>query len=153
MKGYKMFVSSYNIYTPPKHTNKAQESATYTKEDRNDYKSSFSQEMQKAAASSKQLPINYISNYKALNNQQLLQQQSQLTQEYSKTKFSKINKINNAQKAYSENTTSFSFIQKPKIALTQEIRQLKHIVPTPALKQKFISTYIANDNYYKVTAA
>ena len=149
-----MFVSSYNIYTPPKQTNKTHESTASQKEQNSAYKETFSKEVQKSVPpSSVKIPINYISNYKILNNQQLLQQQGVITKNYAQTKFLKINKINHAQKAYMENTKRFSFTQKPQIPLIQEIKQLKEVHPSSALKQKFIGTYIANDNYYKVTAA
>jgi len=150
-----MFVSSYNTYIAHKPSIKTQENMQ--KENGENSSSSekklFSNELEKVVSSSVKIPLNYISNYKSLHNQQLLQQQNELKKEYSKTKFSKINKINNAQSAYSENSKLFSLLQKPKIALTQEVKQPKNIQQNSILKQKFINTYIANDNYYKVTAA
>lgn len=150
-----MFVSSYNTYIAHKPSLKSQES-TQTQDERNssaDKTKLFSNELEKVVSSSVKIPLNYISSYKSLHNHQLLQQQNELKKEYSKTKFEKINKITNAQNAYSENSKLFPLLQKPKIALVQEVKQPKNLQQNSALKQKFINTYIANDNYYKVTAA
>jgi hypothetical protein len=150
-----MFVSSYNTYLAHKPSIKTQEN-TQKKEDTNPFSSEkqlFSSALEKVVTSSVKIPLNYISNYKSLNNKQLLQQQNQLNKDYSKIKFSKINKMKSAQNAYSENSKLFSFLQKPKIALEQEPKIPQNIKQSSTIKQRFINTYIANDNYYKVTAA
>ncbi len=149
-----MFVSSYNTYIAHKPSTKI-EGSTQKENEKNSSSSEkelFSTELEKVASSTK-IPLNYISRYKSLNNQQLLQQQNERNKDYSKTKFEKINKITTAQNAYSENSKLFPLLQKPKIALAQEVKQPKNIQQNNVLKQKFINTYIANDNYYKVTAA
>ncbi|WP_457748410.1 hypothetical protein [Sulfurimonas sp.] len=150
-----MFVSSYNTYTTQKPSIKRQEN-TQTQDTKASSSSSqkpFSTEIEEHVSSTVKIPLNYISSYKVLNNQQLLQQQNELKKEYSKTKFTKINKITSAQNAYNENSKLFSLLQKPKTALVQEVKQPKNIEQNSALKQKFINTYIANDNYYRITAA
>ncbi len=153
-----MFVSSYNTYIAQKPSLKREEN-TQIKGEKGSFSEQkpFSDELDKVVSSSVKIPLNYISNYKTLNNQQQLQQQLQqqdeLHKNYAKTKFAKINKINNAQNAYSENSKLFSFLQKPKTALVQESKQPQNLQKNSALKQKYINTYIANDNYYKVTAA
>ncbi|QOP43034.1 hypothetical protein FJR45_03325 [Sulfurimonas sediminis] len=149
-----MFVSSYNTYIPNKHTSQIDK---HTQNARDTFSQEqeklFSKNLEKVVASSVKIPLNYISNYKSLHNQQLLQQQNAFKKEYAKTKFEKINKISSAQNAYSENSHYFSLLQKPKTALTQEVKQPENIQQNTLLKQKFINTYIANDNYYRVTAA
>ena len=149
-----MFVASYNTYITDKQPSKiAKSTQNENEKNSSSQNKSFSLQLEKIVPSSTNIPINYISNYKSLHNQQLLQQQNEPKKEYSKTKFEKINKINSAQNAYSENAKLFPLLQKPKIALIQEIKKPKNIQHNTLLKQKFINTYIANDNYYKVTAA
>ena len=149
-----MFVSSYNTYITHKPSLKrSQNTQTQEEKSSSGNKKSFSNELEKVIASSVKLPLNYISNYKALHNQQLLQQQNEFKKEYAKTKFAKINKMSSAQNAYSENSKLFPLLQKPKIALIQEVKKPENIDHNTLLKQKFINTYIANDNYYKITAA
>lgn len=149
-----MFVSSYNTYIAQKPSLKRPEN-TQTQEQKSSLsdKKLFSNELEKVVSSSVKIPLNYISSYKSLHNQQLLQQQNEFKKEYSKTKFEKINRISSAQNAYSENSKLFPLLQKPKTALIQEIKKPENIKHNTLLKQKFINTYIANDNYYKVTAA
>jgi len=149
-----MFVSSYNTYLAQKPSTKIEEnSQRENKRDFSTEKKPFTTQLQKVVSSSVKIPLNYISNYKSLHNQQLLQQQNNLNKEYSKTKFSKINKMTQAQNAYSENSKIFPLLQKPKIALVEEPKISKKLEQNSAIKQKFINTYIANDNYYKITAA
>ena len=112
----------------------------------------FSKQLEKVVASSVKIPLNYISNYKTLNNKQLLQQQSENAKNYSQTKFSKINKMNNAQSAYSGSVKLFSLLPKPKIALIQTPKQPQNLQQNSAIKAKIVNTYIENDNYYKITA-
>lgn len=149
-----MFVSSYNTYITHKSSSKAERSTQKESNKTSSFSAtkSFATKAEKTLNST-EIPLNYISSYKSLHNQQLLQQQNEHNKEYSKTKFDKINKITTAQSAYSENSKLFSLLQKPKTALTQEVNQPKNIQQSSALKQKFINTYIENDNYYKVTAA
>ena len=149
-----MFVSSYNTYLTQKPSTKIEENAQ--KKATKGFltqKQPFATQLQKGVSASIKIPINYISNYKSLHNQQLLQQQNSLNEEYSKTKFSKINKMTKAENAYNENLQLCSLLQKPKIALVAEPRISKKLEQNNAIKQKFINTYIANDNYYKITAA
>jgi len=149
-----MFVSSYNTYLTQKPSTKIEEN-TQKKATKGflTQKQPFATQLQKEVSASIKIPINYISNYKSLYNQQLLQQQNSLNKEYSKIKFSKINKMTKAENAYNENLQLFSLLQKPKIALVAEPRISKKLEQNNAIKQKFINTYIANDNYYKITAA
>ncbi len=149
-----MFVSSYNTYIPQKTTHKPQES-TQEKNERafqaGDSKL-FSKQLDKVVTSSLKMPVNYISNYKSLHNHQLLEQQNQSKKNYSQTKFSKINTMQSAQSAYSQNSQLFSLLPKPKIALADTIKLPKNLQQNSAFKSKIVNTYIENDNYYKITA-
>ena len=140
----KMFVSSYNTYinTYRTETNKHQNK-----------EGSFSLKKGKtvltdlpAKYEEVRLPFNYISHLKVLRNQQKLQEQTQQSQ---KTKFAKVTTLKNAQVAYSENSTMFALLKKPKVPLGR----IHSSLPSNAgIKQNALNTYIANDNYYKVTA-
>ena len=156
-----MFVSSYKTYvntTATQRVQKEREDSSKTKS------SSFENRLNKinsetpnsVQAAKAQLPVNYISNYKSLNNQQKLQQET--AQDFSKTKFTKISTVNSAQIAYTNNSKIFSFYREPKVTLDQTPKLDKKL-STEALKgqektlrHQMINTYIANENYYKITA-
>ena len=144
-KGEAVFVSSYNTYIVP--------SPTDTKKTPKESKTLFTPNTQQTSASELagkenlvKLPVNFISDYKVLNNQQKLHQQ---TQQFAQKKFIKINTLQTAQIAYKANESLFSLIQKPKVALAKPDTKLPD---SPSLKIKVINTYIENDNYYKITA-
>jgi len=141
-----MFVSSYNTYLSASHveTNKRQNRAedfTLKKESKQSTTA-----FEKVAAEQK-LPVSYISAFKVLRNQQKLHEQVQ--QQTQKSKFTKVNVLQNAQSAYKENSVIFSFIKKPKVPLSGVQTKLPTNFST---KLKALNTYIENDNYYKVTA-
>ena len=149
-----MFVSSYNTYIPQKTTHKPQESVQENNE--REFKPGdsklFSKQLDKVITSSVKIPLNYISNYKSLHNQQLLEQQSKSSKNYAQTKYAKINTMKSAQSAYKDGSQLFSLLPKPKIALMEVIKQPKNLQQNSALKSKIVNTYIENDNYYKITA-
>ncbi len=139
-----MFVSSYNTYLSASHveTNRSQKK-----------EGSFSLKKEKTAPTDLpakfaevKLPVSYISQFKVLRNQQKLQEQTQQSQ---KTKFTKVTTLKNAQVAYSENSTMFPRLRKPKVPLGHV---QSSFVSNASIKQNALNTYIANDNYYKVTA-
>ena len=139
-----MFVSSYNTYINPSHieSKKAQNREgkfSFKKEE------TTSTDLPEKFAEAK-LPISYISDLKVLRNQQRLQEQTQQPQ---KTKFTKVATLQNAQVAYSENSTMFSLLRKPKVPLGA---MHHNPVSSRGIQQNALNTYIANDNYYKVTA-
>jgi hypothetical protein len=155
---YIMFVSSYNTYISTDTSNKSQRERVDTSKER---KSSFDTKLlnndsKNIVATNNKLPLSYISNYKALSNQQKLQED--LNQNFAKTKFTKINKINNALSAYMENSTMFPLLQKPKLTLNQTLKTDKKLpqdtqkAKESIIRRDMINTYIANDNYYKITA-
>jgi len=154
-----MFVSSYSTYINPNSTEKI------SREKNEEYKkssSSFSEKLAskpvEAFSETSLFPINYVSNYKVLNNQQKLQESYQNTKNSEKLKFSKFNKLSNAKSAYSENTKLFSLHVKPNITLDQTPKIDKNSpknhqeAKEQAIRHTMINTYIANENYYKITA-
>ncbi|WP_297442510.1 hypothetical protein [Sulfurimonas sp.] len=140
-----MFVSSYNTYilpTPSETKKSTKESATAfsTKA------ALTAKEQTPNQATSTKLPINFISDYKVLKNQQKLQEQ---TQQFTQNKFVKINTLQSAQVAYKDNSSLYSFIQKPKAVFIKSDTKLPD---ASNIKMKMVNTYIENDNYYKITA-
>lgn len=156
-----MFVSSYSTYVHANSTDKVQKDKE-VQSSKNGYSRFSNLQKQEAQPMSqplelpkKQLPLSYISDYKVMNNQQKLQENSQQTQ---KTKFAKISALSHAKSAYSENSMLFASLRKPKITLDQT-PSLDSTLPQKALeaqefilKRKMLNTYVANDNYYKITA-
>jgi hypothetical protein len=153
-----MFVSSYNTYV---HSNSSEKVQKEVQPSKNSY-SRFASTQDKTTNPAlpllkKELPVSYISNYKVMNNQQKLQEQTQ-AQQNQKTKFTKISTLNSAKSAYTENSTLFTSLRKPKVTLNQT-PALDTKLPQEALqaqefimKRTMLNTYIANDNYYKITA-
>ena len=155
-----MFVSSYSTYINTSATERNQkERVDASKESGSSFSkkldTTLSTEVTKASHLLKnQLPVNYVSNYKVLNNQQKLQQESSKAQ----IKFTQVSTLQNAKVAYSDNSQMFSFLQKPKVTLDQTPK-INTKMPTQAqegqeksLRHLMINTYIANDSYYKITA-
>ena len=156
-----MYVSSYNTYINTNSSDKTQRSREVPKESESSkgFQNSFAQanDEQVLVSSASKLPVSYISNYKALSNRQQLQEQTQKQDESNqsvsidaKTKFSKMNAMSNAQVSYTENSKQFPLISKPKVTLSEAP---KEEVKQQPLRTKVVNTYIANDNYFKITAA
>jgi len=153
-----MFVSSYNTYigTVSAQNTKSQKVES-NKESSSIFDLKFTTPTVKSVIPQSKLPIDYISNYKALNNRQLLEQKDN-SENNSTKKLAKINSINSAKVAYTENTTMFSLLIKPKTTLDQTPKLEKRL-PLEPMKMKesiakhvMVNTYIANENYYKITA-
>ena len=114
------------------------------------------------------LPIDYVSTPLLLKNKQEIESQKQQLQKSpdkelvktknTLTKFTAPNSLLNAKSAYESNSIMFSLFQKPNATLNQTPK----IDETLALKTQeakennlrhlMVNTYIANDNYYKITA-
>jgi hypothetical protein len=151
-----MYVSSFSTFV---HSNSAQKIYKQKENaDTHNIKNSFNKELSEASfyvKAQKQLPINYISNYKVLNNQQKLQGNKN-TQEF--TKFSKISAKTNAQKKYEEEMTIFSFSNIPKVALHQtptintKLPPEAQTISEQNLRNTMINTYTANESYYQITS-
>jgi len=154
-----MFVSSYSTYIDTAVTKKVQNDKLSTPVKNTDTFSS------KLLASSKtspivnsQLPLSYVSNYKALSNRQLLEQQES-KQNIAQKKFSKLSAMSNSKVSYEENSKMFSFLIKPKSTIHQTPKLNKNLPPKAQesqeslMKIQMVNTYVANENYYKITAA
>ena len=148
-----MFVSSFNTYISDINLKKARKNTQKIKDGEKVDFSLHSQKNQQVLTSKidTKTPINYISNYKSFANKQKLQdaQIAENKKEKPTEKFNKINTINNAKTSYETNSKMFSLLKVPHTTLNQ----VQKIEPLPTkLQQKMVNTYIANDNYYKITA-
>ena len=113
-----MYISSYNTYIDSSTSQRVQKNSDESsKKTSTLFKLNPNSETQVLNSSLDKLPINYISNYKALSTKQRLEETFQKTT--SKSIFSTINKNNTAQTSYSENSRIFSLILKPKQTLDQ----------------------------------
>jgi len=149
-----MYVSSFSTFVHSSSTQKIHKQNTDTQS----VKNSFNKEFNEVSVNSKlqkQLPVNYISNYKVLNNQQKLQGDKN-TQEF--TKFSKISAKTNAKEKYEKEMTIFSFSSMPKVALQQtptistKLSPEAQTISEQNLRNTMIDTYIANESYYQITS-
>ncbi len=151
-----MFVSSFNTYInadsmAKTHTNKVKESKSTPAS----FETKLLSKTVKNLDTSPKFPINYISNYKALNNQQKLQENHQNS---AKTKFLKLEAEAEAKNAYSDNSKIFSLILAPRATLDQTPRIDKELpqniqdIKENNLRHTMLNTYIANESYYRITA-
>ena len=164
-----MFVSSYNTYI---HTNASDKSAKQRFEKADVDSKSFNSELKKDDSSvhfkNPNLPIDYIAKSQVLNNKYELEAQKQqfeeqIPRDLNKTKdtinkFSGQNSLLNAKNAYENNSKMFSLIKIPHSTLDQTPKVDKEM-PKKAQEAKelsmrhlMVNTYIANDNYYQITA-
>ena len=152
-----MYVSSYNTYIDTTTTDKTRRERS---QDSDKSTSSFSvkplaKTLQTIDISS-QFPVNYISKYKALNNQQRLKDD---TLNSDRAKFSKVKALVSSKSAYSESSKIFPLLLKTSVTLNQTPQIDKRMpINTQEAKEKImkhtmINTYTANDNYYRITAA
>jgi len=156
-----MFVSSYSTYISTNSSQRAEkERVDSTKTKSTSFENKFSALNSAAtksiAVAQHNLPVNYVSNYKVMNNQQKLHEQTQQTAQ--KEKFTKLSGMSSAKIAYKENSTMFSFLIKPKTTLDQT-PALDKTLPSKAqetqeksLRHAMINTYVTNENYYRITA-
>lgn len=154
-----MFVSTYSTFVGSNSSNKAD--SYKTKEPKGESES-FSKELSNSAIvkshTDKNLPIDYISNYKSFNNQQKLQEQLQTGDEL-KLKLKQLTTTINAKVAYDGNSTMFSLSRKPTLTLSQtpkideklpnDVKEAKE----KNLRHVMVNTYSANDRYFQITAA
>lgn len=151
-----MFVSSYNTYIS---TNNSQRDTNQKVEKSKNFSDSFESKLEQSVVleskNTKNLPITYISNYKAFSNKQKLQEEFQ---NKDAQKYSKINTIQNAKNAYEDNSTIFSFFIEPKATQNQTPLIDKNLSPELQKAQEkqmrhiMVNTYLANDKYYQITA-
>jgi len=151
-----MFVSSYSTYISTNTNDKTSKPRLeQEKNGANSFSSTLKKDNSLQVYNPKSMPIDYISNYKSLNNQQKLQEQEKNKDE---VKFKKINHMKNAKIAYESNMSMFSLIQIPSVSLdntpkssdifNQNIQDIKE----DNLRHKMVNTYLENDKYYQITA-
>lgn len=164
-----MFVSSYSTYIQSNTSDKtAKQRVEKPSSEIRSFDSKPNQNATSTGIKNTALPIDYISKSQVLNNKQELEYQKQQLQEPSKNptnttketinKFGGHNSLINAKSAYESNSKMFSLFAKPHVALDQT-PTIDKTLPKKAqdakelsMKNLMVNTYIANDNYYKVTA-
>lgn len=151
-----MFISSYNTYV---NTNNADKTVNQKIEKSKPSGASFASELAQnnivESKNTQNLPITYISNYKAFSNKQKLQEEFQNKDE---VKYTKMKAIKSAKDAYEDNTIMFSLFIEPK-ATQSQTPHIDENLPTDLQKAKekqlrhvMVNTYLANDKYYQITA-
>ena len=151
-----MYVSSFSTYVNTDSSRRTQNSSSQKSDNvSNLFETSLTSKTVKNVDTSAKFPISYISNYKALNNQQKLQDNKQSQAE---VEFGKIQTLDSAKNAYSDNSKIFSLLLKPKATLDQTPKVDKQLpqniqnIKESNLRHTMLNTYISNDNYYKITA-
>ena len=148
-----MFVSSYSTYI---NTNDklSKPKIDIQKVQEKSFNNILSKSTTLVAYDTKNLPINYISNYKSFSNKQKLldnQTKNKNTVKFKKINdFKKINNIKNAKDSYKSNSHMFSLVSIPKTTINQtpKINNFNLL----NMKHKMVNTYIENDKYYQITA-
>ena len=151
-----MFISSYATYV---NTNATEKQDRQRLDTQNKVSKTFSSVLTKntpvQAYNPKNFPINYISNYKSLNNQQKLEQQ---VNNENTSKVQNLKDFTGAKLAYQSNTVMFSLVKQPRVALSQK-SSISEVYPQNIqdikennLKNKMVNIYLENDRYYQVTA-
>ena len=151
-----MYVSSFSTYINADSAIKTQQSKVQeTKKSSDLFETKFLSKTVKNIDTSIKFPIDYISNYKALNNQQKLQEDFQNVE---KNKFLKLETQSSAKSAYSDNSKMFSQILPPRATLDQTPRIDKKLptniqdIKEKNLRNTMVNTYISNESYYQITA-
>ena len=151
-----MYISSYNTYITANSTNNKEKVRT---EESSKSSLKFSQKLSSQITevidTNSNLPVNYISKYKVLSNQQRLRDETFNTQ---RAKFSKTKALVTSKNAYLEGSKIFPIALKTAITINQTPQIDKKMsknaqdAKEQIMKHKMVNTYIANDNYYKITA-
>lgn len=152
-----MFVSSYNTYIGTDTQSKINNYKSESSKKESDF---FKGELLKSSVvepyTNKNLPIDYISNYKSFSNHQKLLEQ---TKSQDETNLKKLSLLNSAKNAYEENSKIFSLVKKPSLTLSQtfetnssESKELQE-AKERNLRHVMVNTYLSNDKYYQITAA
>lgn len=150
-----MFISSYATYVSTNLTERPERERSTTQRTTKTFSSVITKNTPIQAYNPKNFPIDYISNYKSLNNQQKLE--AQISD--NKNPLSKnLKDFTGAKLAYESNTVMFSLIKKPKVALNQNLK-VSDIYPQNIqelkennLRDKMVNIYLENDRYHQITA-
>lgn len=148
-----MFVSSYNTYVQTNTTDKTNRTKEVPKvSDAKSFALKLLHTSQITQAKLSNTPINYIDNSKIFNNRQKLQQNIESKKELiSADKFNRFNSFKSSKIAYSDNSTIFSIVAKPKNSLSKE-NISGHEFSKQKAKISAINTYLQNNRYYQITA-
>ena len=151
-----MYVSSFSTYVNAEPSTRVQRSGVGNdKSSTESFKTKLLSKTVKNVDTSAHFPINYVSNYKALNNQQKLQENPK---ESEKARFLKLEAQVEAKNAYSDNSKIFSQILAPRATLDQTPRIDKKLpqeiqnIKEKNLRHTMVNTYISNESYYRITA-
>jgi len=164
-----MFVSSYNTYVQ---TNTSQKTTKESESSRESKSTLFSAKLHAKKSPHSLLQthtqINHISQSQSQHNRQLIESQQKEFQTKEAKEFKKTNDtiksfstnatLQSAKSAYADNSKMFSLLKKPRATIDQtpkidlsmpkEAQEMKEL----NMRHTMVNTYIANDNYYKITA-
>ena len=158
-----MFVSSYSTYIQTNNSDKiSKERIEKPKLGQDSFSSKLNEVSSDLGVKTSYIPINFLSQKQILHNkQEIVFQQDKLQSSIKENvdKFKNQNILINSKSAYESNTKMFSLFKIPQIALNQtpsidntlpkEPRDIKEL----NMRHKMVNTYMANDSYYRVTAA
>ena len=164
-----MFVSSYSTYISSNSSQKNSATKTHSSEVKSDL---FSSKIPKSVKTSSLLKptisANYISQERSTYNKQLIELKQNNIQNEKKEDFKTANNstknfslsasLLSARVAYSSNSKMFSLLRKPVATLNQtptlDTTLPKNVqeIQEKNMRNLMVNTYLANDNYYKITA-
>ena len=157
-----MFVSSYSTYIQANNSDKiSRERIEKPKLGQDSFSKKLNEVSSDLGNKTSSLPVNYISQKQILHTKQEIMRQEDKLQDSIKeniNKFTNQNSLVNSKSAYQSNSKMFSLFKIPQVALNQtpsvdntlpkEPRDIKEL----NMRHKMLNTYIANDNYYRITA-
>jgi len=144
-----MFVSSYSTYINTNTNDKLNKSRFDTqKTDEKSFSKLLTKTSTLLAYDTKNIPINYISNYKSFSNKQKLLDADVKTKD--EVKFKNMSAVKNAKVSYETNSHMFSLVSLPKTPLNQIAKISEANLGN--MKHKMVNTYLENDKYYQITA-
>ena len=164
-----MFVSSFSTYVTNNTTDRTSKTAANAKENKGvSFSNKLSQNIAHTSLFKKNVSVNYISQGKSQHNKQMIEIGQENLKNSKKNDFKITTSLRNnfisnasmqsAKVAYTSNSTMFSLLKKPTATidqtpaidktLPQNIQELKE----KNMRHLMVNTYLANDNYYKVTA-
>ncbi|MCW8895931.1 hypothetical protein [Sulfurimonas sp.] len=148
-----MFISTYNTYITTDTSEKSHKTTANGNKDKPEQFASERYEKKiSTPAASKNLPVDYVSNYKFIYNQ------PEQTKNPDEIKFKKIKDMSLAKTAYEDNSIMFSLVKKPTVTISQLIKPNKEQpqniqeLKEQNLRNTMVNTYIENDKYYQITA-
>jgi hypothetical protein len=144
-----MFVSAYSTFVRTENTNNVKDRSQKSDGAQKSFELKSTKNILPKTKSVENLPLNYISNYKALCNKQKFQEQ---LKNDNTTKYTLIKTKKDAKTAYENSSNNFYISKKPHAIIDQGIINDTKLQETN-LKQSMINVYISNDKYYQINAA